>query len=63
MLFVGSSCASMLPGNNVKLLRVQQSLSNLREGQFSFKCLFWSGVKSVFKPGAPGELLEDLTLA
>ena len=51
----------MLPGNNVKLPRVLQSLSNLREGHFSFKCLFWSGVKSAFIREAPGELLEDLT--
>ena len=42
-------------------MRVLQNLSNLKVGHFFKKCLFRSGVKSAFIPGAPGELLEDLT--
>ena len=45
----------------IKVTRVLQNLSNLKVGHFFFKCLFRSGVKSAFIPGAPGELLEDLT--
>lgn len=42
-------------------MRVLQNLSNLKVGHFFNKCLFRSSVKSAFIPGAPGELLEDLT--
>ena len=57
--FVRSGCACTLLGN--KVMRVLQNLSNLKVGHFFKKCLFRSGVKSAFIPGAPGELLEDLT--
>ena len=53
------SCTCMLLGN--KSNESPTNLSNLKVGHFFLKCLFRSGAKSAFIPGAPGKLLEDLT--
>ena len=50
----------MLLGNKSNERPTKPKL-NSKVGEFFLNCLFRSGVKSAFIPGAPGELLEDLT--